>query len=144
MFLITAHESTAYLIITACRMLKDWPNAGTGEIVRMAVERDFPIQSIIRQTYKDIRWNNILLPEGRRLRIHIAAAFGGGGHANRSFGLGANTCPGARLALTMAEAFVDAIRPMLQSTRFLEMSGDRQTTPAARRFCTLAAITGSA
>jgi hypothetical protein len=140
-FLITAHESTAYLIVTACLMLKRTPDVATQEVVRAAADFDFPIQSVLRQTTEDLRWRDVHLPRNRRLRIHIGAAFGGGRQANRSFGIGRNTCPGAKLALAVAEAFVNNVRPLLPKTAFFEDAQDRYTSLAARTFRKLNAST---
>lgn len=138
MFLITAHESSAYLIATACLILKKAPDITTQEAVRAAADFDFPIQSVLRETTEDLRWGDFQLPRGRRIRIHIGAAFSGR-QPNRSFGIGRNTCPGAKLALVAAEALVNNFRSLLPQTTFFEQ--DRHTSPVARTFRRLNAST---
>jgi hypothetical protein len=138
-FLVTAHESSAYLIATACLILKGAPDTTTRDAVRAAANIDFPIQSVLRETTEDLRWGDFPLWKGQRIRIHIGAAFGGGRQPNRSFGIGANACPGAKLALAATEAFVNNIRPLLPQTTFFEQS--RRTSLAARTFRRLNAST---
>jgi hypothetical protein len=141
-FLITAHESSAYLIVTACQMLKDQPDMEPREVVRAALDLDFPIQSMLRECREDTHLGSLQLYKGQRVRIHIGAAFGGGRYTNRSFGGGTNTCPGAKIASSMAEAFIRSFRPFLHTTRFLDGMPDRQTSIAARKFRSAFAITG--
>lgn len=139
MFLIAAHESSAYLIATACLMLKRTPDLTTQKAVRAAADFDFPIQSVLRETTEDLRWGDFHLPRGRRIRIHIGAAFGGGRQPNKSFGIGANVCPGAKLAVAAAEALINNFRPLLPQTAFFERN--RHTSLAARTFRRLNAFT---
>jgi len=138
-FLVTAHESSAYLIATACLVLKRAPDTPTRDAVRTAADLDFPIQSVLRETTKDLRWGDFPLWKEQKIRVHIGAAFGGGRQPNRSFGIGANACPGAKLALAATEAFVKNIRPLLPQTTFFEQN--RRTSLAARTFRRLNAST---
>jgi hypothetical protein len=139
MFLVTAHESSAYLIATACLILKKALDTTARNAVRAAADFDFPIQSVLREAAEDLTWKDFRLRKGQRIRIHIGAAFGGGHYPNRSFGIGANACPGAKLALAASEAFVNNIRPLLPHTTFFEQS--RHTTLVTRTFRRLNAST---
>jgi cytochrome P450 len=102
-FLFQAHDATAGLIGNALLALARRPETRElSQVIRDVLRDDPPIQNTRRFVVQDGLVAGQPMKEGDAVLVLLAAA-------NRAFGTGPHACPGETLAVTIAQAGVEAL-----------------------------------
>lgn len=127
-WLFALSDTTAMATFRALALLCAHPGADTAGCLEESLRLWPPNPLLLRETVTDVRWGDTDVPAGTQVVIANVLFHRGPGldrfeprtpGAFNHFSRGPQACPGDRIAMTVATAVMEVLRPRLRATRTL-------------------------